>query len=231
MAKSKSVINLQGTFGGITFVKSPTYGDHVRAARGTHKKADVNEAFKKESKKLQRANIPAKIFNDAIEPYRDNLKGGFLWPHLVSMFWKQLRDHGAFDFSNIEPFEIHTEYPFERFLSVQSKIRFDQKKSVLHVNISYDRHPRFNKSSFIDGYRLSVIGIFPDLKKETAKSEVVNSPISRLTGEVTPLHMQLVVPPKAKSFIVCLKIEGCMKEVVNDTAATTGLRVIRAGAI
>ena len=49
MAKANSLITLRGTHDGITFVKSPTYGDHVRAARGTHKKAKVNAAFKAQS--------------------------------------------------------------------------------------------------------------------------------------------------------------------------------------
>jgi hypothetical protein len=231
MAKSTSIINLQGTVDEITFVKSRAYGNHIRAARGTHKKAEVNEAFKKESKRLLSANIPAKIFKDAIDPYRDVLKGGLLWQRLISMFRKQLQNHGSFDFSDIEPFEIHTDYSLERFLIPRPRITFDQKQSVLHVNMSYDKHPRFSRSSFIDGYMLSVIGIFPDLKKKTAKSVVVNSPIRPLTGKVAPLRVQLVVPPKAKSYVVCLKIEGCMKEVVNNTAATQGLRVIGAGAI
>jgi hypothetical protein len=231
MAKSKSIITLEGTFGDITFVKSRTYGDHIRAARGTHKKAEVNDAFKKESESLLSANVPAKIFKDAIEPYRDDFKGGLLWQRLVSMFRKQLRDHGSFDFSNMEPFEIHTDYPFERFLSVRPKIKLDPKKSLLHVYVVYDKHPRFNRSSFIDGYRLSVICIFPDLKKKTSKSVAAHSKIMALTGNVSPLNVQLDVPPKAKSFVVCIKIEGCLDGTVNSTPATKGLRVVGAGVI
>ena len=72
MAKADSLITLRGSHGGITFVKSPTYGDHVRAARGTHKKAKVNAAFKKQSKKLVKANHPAQILRNAIDPYRND---------------------------------------------------------------------------------------------------------------------------------------------------------------
>ena len=36
MAKSQSILQLQGTLAGLTFVKSHTYGDHVRAKRGTY---------------------------------------------------------------------------------------------------------------------------------------------------------------------------------------------------
>jgi hypothetical protein len=154
MAKSDSVINLRGTFGGITFVKSPTYGDHIRAARGTHKKAQVNDAFKKASARLLSANIPAKIIKDAIDPYRSDLMGGLLWQRLVSMFRKQLMNHGAFDFSNIEPFEIHADYPLERFLTLQPSITFDRKKYVLQVDIRYDRHPKFPRAHLLMGISL-----------------------------------------------------------------------------
>jgi hypothetical protein len=231
MAKSDSVINLRGTFRGITFVKSATYGDHIRAARGSHKKAEVNEAFKKESKRLQSANVPAKIIKDAIDPYRSDFTGGLLWQRLVSIFRKQLRDHGSIDFGKIKPFEIHDDYRFERFLILQSIIKFNSKKSVVHVDIRYDHHPTFKRSSSIDGYRLSVIGIFPDLMKKVATTAAVESEIMRLTGAVTPLSVELDVPVNAESFIVCVKIDGCSKGVVSNTRTTKGLRVVGAGAL
>ena len=46
MAKVISLINLKGTVGDYTFVKNARYGDHIRAKRGTHKKAELNDAFK-----------------------------------------------------------------------------------------------------------------------------------------------------------------------------------------
>jgi hypothetical protein len=74
MAKSKSILDLQGTFRGMTFVHSRAYGDHLRAARGTHKKAKINNVLKKEGELLVKANKPAKILHDAIKIYRDGLR-------------------------------------------------------------------------------------------------------------------------------------------------------------
>ncbi len=59
MAKVTSLITLQGTYNGITFVKSSTYGNHIRAKRGTHKKAVLYPAYEKQNKKLVKLNIPA----------------------------------------------------------------------------------------------------------------------------------------------------------------------------
>lgn len=231
MAKSDSIIKLQGTIAGLTFVRSRTYGDHVRAKRGTYKSARVNEALQQESKTLLRANVPAKIFKDAIDPYRGELTGGMLWQRLVSMFRKQLKENGACDFAKMERFEIHADYPFERFLYVQPAIKFEKKKSMLRVDLKYDSHPRFAKAKSVSGYRLTVIGIFPDLKKKNARTVAVTSKVIALTGAIAPLETRLDVPSRAKVFVVCVKIEGCINGVVNDSRSTMGLCVVGSGMI
>jgi hypothetical protein len=231
MAKSHSVIKLQGTLDGLTFVNSRAYRDHVRAKRGTYKKADVNKAFKLESKKLVTANIPAKIFKDAIDPYRGILMGGTLWSRLVSMFRKQINDQGAFDFTKIGLFEIHKNYPFSRLLQVQPTIMADKKKSRLHVEIQYDHHPRFNRIKSIDAYQLTVIGIFPDVQKKMANTSASSSKMIRLTEAVSPFQTQLDIPKKAKCFVICIKIDGCEKGVITNAPSTMGLCAIASGII
>ncbi len=229
MAKSNSIIKLQGTIAGLTFVRSRTYGDHVRAKRGTYKSVEVNEALKQESKTLLSANVPAKIFKDAIDPYR-GFMGGLLWQRLVSMFRKQIKDFGSIDFGKIDRFEVHHDYPFERLLHIQPSINLEKKKSLLHVQVAFSNHPKF-KARSIDGYTFTVIGIFPDLKNKTAKTLSVVSNIMRLDGDITPLDLKLDVPTKAKNFIVCIKVEGCIKGVVSDTRSTNGLCVIGSGVV
>src|SRR5688500_14469423 len=104
MAKANSLITFQGTVEGFTFVKSPTYGDHVRAARGTRKKAKLNAACQAQSKKLVKSNVPAKIIKDAINPYRRDFYHGPLWQKLVSLTNDQYGKHATFDFSKFKPF-------------------------------------------------------------------------------------------------------------------------------
>ena len=110
MAKADSLITFRGTHGGITFVKSKTYGDHIRAPRGTYKKAEVNAAFKKQSKKLVKANVPAQILRNALNPYRSDFRYGFLWQDLVSMTNDALGKDGTCDFAKLKPFEIHSHF-------------------------------------------------------------------------------------------------------------------------
>jgi hypothetical protein len=229
MAKSDSLINLQGTIGGLTFVKSRAYGDHVRAKRGTYKKAELNQAMKEGSAKLKVANVHAKIFKDAIDPHRVNIVDGTFWQRLLSLFRRQLNTGGAIDFSQMVGFEIHSRHTSKRFIQVNPTIKFNRKKFLLEVDLHYSQPPTFKKSKYVDGYRLTIIGVFPDMKKKRSKTESMSSSIVRLTAEDTSFRADLGVPSGAKKFIVCVKIEGCGKGIVFNTRTTSGLWVVGGG--
>jgi hypothetical protein len=231
MAKSDSLINLRGTFDELTFVKSKAYGDHVRAKRGTRKKAELNGVLKREVKRLISANVPAKILKDAIDPHCGTLKAGRLWQRLLSLFRKQLKDNGVSDFTRIERFEINDEFRFERFLHVEPTIKFLKKESILQVDVSYDGRPRFGRARYIDGYRFTVIGIYPDMKKKTAQTVAVESGILPLSEVASPLSFQLDVPEKTKSYVVAIKIEGSAKGVIRSNHITSGMCIVGSGAL
>jgi hypothetical protein len=229
MAKSQSIIKLQGTIGGLTFVNSSAYGDHVRARRGTYKPAVVNARLKQEGKMTVMANVPAKIFKDAIDPYRGQFVGGTLWSRLVSFFRKQIKTEGTFDFSKLKRFEIHERYPLDSFISAHSTVSTNKKKSKLEVEIRYNHHPQFKKVKYIDGYALTVIGIFPGLKKTPAQTSSVASKVFKMTGPISPFVAELNLPPKAKTYILCLKLEAYIKDRPSNTCTTTALCVIDSG--
>jgi hypothetical protein len=227
MAKSKSVFKFQGTLAGLTFVRSTVNGDHVRAKRGTYKKATLNAALKKSSAKLKDANVPAKIFKDAIEPYRGYLKDGTLWQRLLSSFRVQMKENATPDFQVLTGIEIHSRYKLERFLQLRPAISTDSKKTLLEVDLHYET-PIFGRSKYVDGYRLTVIAVFPDLKKKSAKTVSITSNIVRLQDPENDFHASLSIPAHAKTCVVCVKIEGCSEGAVANTPAVQGLRVVGA---
>jgi hypothetical protein len=231
MAKSNSMLDLRGTVDGLTFVKSRTYGDHVRAARGTHKKAKVNEAFKKESEQLLKSNVPAKIIKDALDAHRQDFKGGLLWQRLVSMFRTQLRETGSFNFHQLGPFEVHEKHPLERFLQVEPKVAVDRKKRKLRVTLSHRDHPDFKKAKYIDGYRLGVIGIFTDGLRHKAKPEAIYTGIISMEEAVSPLVLELPLPPRAKSCLLCIRLDGFIGHNVDRTPVNKGMRVVWSGEV
>ena len=74
MARLNTIFKYDGTFNGVTSVRSKTYGDHVRAGRGTKKVAEPNEAFKESSGQLRQVNQFAKVIKDALDLQREVLE-------------------------------------------------------------------------------------------------------------------------------------------------------------
>jgi hypothetical protein len=231
MAKSNSTHDLQGTIGGLTFVNSRAYGKHVRSARGTKKKAKVNKAFKKQSKKLLKANIPAKIVRDAVKLHLQDMPGGTLWKRLVSIFDKQLKAEGVVDFGKLTGLEVNKDHPFGEFLAADVAVTPDKDKDNIRVAVSYPQPPEFKRSKFIDGYRLGVIAIFPDALKNKAKSTAVYSDIIPLEEKTSLMTFEVPVPPRGKSCLLLVRIDGCLGKKVNNTAPTKGMKVAWAASI
>jgi hypothetical protein len=65
-----SIIDLLRSIEGKTLVRSNAYGYHLRAKRGTHKKAVLNHICKRQTKELVKTNDLARIIKTAIDPYR-----------------------------------------------------------------------------------------------------------------------------------------------------------------
>ncbi|MGC3944384.1 MAG: hypothetical protein QM762_07685 [Chryseolinea sp.] len=215
----------------VVHVKSRTYGDHPRARRGTYKEAKLNKAFKLENKNLVRANLPAKLLKDAIDPYRTNLPGGLLWQRLGSLFRLQWKERGQYDFRNMERFEFHADYPIDRFVNAQPEVKPALKNSVLLVEFKNTHAPNYSKTSYIDGYRFTVIGVFPDLVKKKAVTVSAESRVYGIREVAAPLLLELKIPRAAKNYVVCLKIEGFEKGQVNNLPSTTGLCVVGGGTL
>ena len=229
MAKSKSKISLSDVPPGMTLVKSHTYGDHIRAKRGTYKKAKLNAALKEGAARIGEANAAAKLFKDAIDRHRRGLINRSLWPDLVSMFRRQQTKLGKIDFTQLKSFEFHKRYTLHKLISAEVVTTYDDKNRLFRAVVSYGGFV-FNKS-IIDGYKLTAIVMFPDIRKKTAKTVSEESAILPMKEEHLPFEVSVAVPPGAKCFVFCLRIDGCSKGKVYHTIATKGMAVISTGAI
>lgn len=225
--KSKPRISPADVPPGMILVKSRAYGDHLRAKRGTYKKARLNEALKKGTVFVREANAAAKLFRDAIEPFRKGIIDKLLWPNLLSMFRLQQTKTGMVDFSQLEPFELHSLYTLHKVLPVQVARRYDDKTRTLQAVISYSG-PHFGNAR-IEDYKLTAIVLFPDLKKKTAKTVVQESAILSRKAEQATFDVSVSVPLRAKCFLLCLRIDGYRTGKESRTIATKGMKVIAAG--
>src|SRR5690606_2137514 len=90
------------------------WGDHLRKKRGTHKPAKLNAALQQATILIREANAAARLFKDAIDPYRKGLIDTTLWHRLVAIFRRQQTVLGEVDFSKLEDFEFHTRYTLHK---------------------------------------------------------------------------------------------------------------------
>ena len=230
MAKSKRKISPADVPPGMVLVRSRAYGDHVRAKRGTYKKARLNPALKKGSVLVRGANAAAKLFKDAVDPYREGLIDSSFWPNLLSMFRRQQTKTGSVDFSQVEPLEFHERYTLHKLLALEKVTCHVEKPRILRTVISYGGLTHFG-NSHIDGYKLTAIFVFPDLKKKRANTVVEESAILPVKKKQAPFDVAVSVPRTADCFILCLRIDGCSNGKVYDTIATKGMAVIAAGTV
>jgi len=225
MARQKSLIRLEGTFMGTTHVNSKAYGEHVRAARGTHKEAALNHAFKKSADDLMLSNLPAKIINDALAPLRQNLGGGMLWQEFVSLFKKQYRDKGVFDFTALTKWEVHKSYPLSRLITF-SRVHAETDTSIRTVSLTVGYEGAFQfKRNYIDGYRFSVQAIFRVMEDKMAYTEVRQLPVLSLGGKAQEHEFTFAIPAKATVVLFAVKLEGCVAGEEDKSHATKGMRI------
>jgi hypothetical protein len=225
MAKIDSLFNFEGTFNGVTHVKSKAYGDHIRAKRGTHTKATVNDAFRQSSKQLLSANTYAKVIKDALDPFRVNFKDGALWPRLVSHFRKQLKDQEAIDFRLLEGMEIFKAHPLDRIGNVITELSINTSALSVEVSLHLKVPPVFKASKYINGYQFTVIGIYVGDDQTTVTSSIV-LPVHELHKKAVMHKAALAMPAKVKTILICLKCEGCENGEPAQNPKTKGMKIV-----
>lgn len=229
MAKSKRRISLRDVPPGMTRVRT-SQGDHLRAKRGTYKKAKLNRALKKGTVFVVEANAAAKLFKDAIHPYRSGLVDQTLWSRLLSVFLRQQNKLGTIDFGQLKPLELHTRYTLHKILPVRVVTTYDSHARMLQSVMAYEGRPNFD-SKHIDGYKLTAVILFPDIKKKTIQTEVEDSGILRLEDKAPSFDVQFPVPTGAKWFVLCVRIDGYSQKKKYHTIATKGMQVVDSGTI
>ena len=103
-------------------VKSKAYGEHERAPRGSKSKAVSKPGYEAHGRRLRQSNIPAKLITDALQPFRENFKGGMIWQRLVKHFAAQAKKGDAYSVTGVENWDLNTQYLTSRIMTVNVKI-------------------------------------------------------------------------------------------------------------
>jgi hypothetical protein len=191
-------------------VNSRTYGKHERAARGTWKKAELNDAMKGHSERLIGSNAPAKLILDALAPYRENFKGGQIWQKLVKHFARQAKLFKDYSVLDIVDWDLNQRYPTSKLITPRVKIDTDPSSLILDITVDCEFSKRFlARKKDITSFRITIIVMFPDF----IKNEIITIPVvlpDKLLSDVTPYSFIIQIPPGATSYLACFKAEACI---------------------
>jgi hypothetical protein len=190
-------------------VKSKAYGVHERAARGSKSRAFVNPAMKAHGRRLRKSNIPAKLILDALQPFRENFKGGMLWQRLVKHFAAQAKEGKAYSVVGIENWDLNAQYLTSRLMTARVKITPTDDFSNLEVGVDYVFSNRFlQRKKDITAFRITLIFLFPDFKN----NEIITIPFilpDKLLTDSARYEFIVQVPRRANSYLACFKAEPC----------------------
>ncbi len=124
-------------------VKSKAYGEHTRAPRGSKSRAVLNPAMRAHGRRLRKSNMPAKLIMDALQPFRENFKGGMIWQRLVKHFAAQAKKGDAFSVAGIGDWDLNAQYATSRLMTTQVEIKPDHPFSNLEISVNYTLSKRF----------------------------------------------------------------------------------------
>ena len=216
MAKSRSAKKNKIGPPAVVTVNSRAYGKHERAARGTWKKAKLNDAMKGHSERLIGNNTPAKLILDALAPYKENFKGGLIWQKLVKHFARQAKEYKDFSVLGIEHWDLNAAYATARIMGPNVKIETDRFSSTLNITVNYTFSKRFlERKKSITSFRIMIIVMFPDF----ISNEIITIPVvlpDKLLEDQAPYSFIVQVPAGARSYLVCFKAEACINQLVTE---------------
>lgn len=243
---------LEGRISGKVKVNSKTYGTHYRARRGSVNEAKLNETMQKVNKLTLSTNAPAKLIHDALQPFRQNFKGGLFYQRLQKHFNAQARKGQKFSITDflsarpelIERMEnnkhiknsqnkwwlnqvsenINKNYPASGMFDTMSvEVNIDMPNLLMQVSVWHKMLPKFlTDRPYVDGLQLTFIVLFPDFEDNHVDVESVILPI-RKPDDTDTFSFMMNIPVTANSYMLFWKAEGTQNGVVRNSEASKSM--------
>ena len=203
-------------------MNSKAYGRHERAPRGSRTKAVLNSAMKAHGRRLRHSNIPAKLIMDALQPFRENFKGGMLWQRLVKHFAAQAKKGDMYSVTGIENWDLNLQYLTSRIMTASVEITPEHDFSNLEVEVNYTFSKRFlERKSDITAFRITLIFLFPDFRNNKIKTIPFVLP-DKLLSDSAMYSFIVGVPRHANSYLCCFKAEACGNGELHQNSGNVG---------
>jgi hypothetical protein len=203
---------------GKVVVNSKAYGVHERATRGSKSSVNVNAAMKAHGRRLRKSNVPARLIMEALQPFRENFKGGMLWQKLVKHFAAQAKKGDVYSVAGIGEWDLNDAYPTSRLMTTNVEIVPTDEFSSLQISINYAFSNRFlQRKKDIMAFRITSIFLFPDFKR----NEIITIPVvlpDKLMSDSSLYAFIQQVPARANSYLVCFKAEACANGTLHQNS-------------
>lgn len=230
MARSRrSFLRLQGTLGGITFVQSVAYGDHVRQPRGTHKEAPLNSV-------LQKNADATGLVNKTASPVLKALKrrfGGFaqtsLWTRMTGRLFKapSLRPEDLL--YSLRGMEVNERYPLARVLPAVPAIEERCRKSKLEVSVQTLSYCFFDRALRADSYFYEFIVLWLDGSSGRCESEAVETRWIALGDALPEYELFFEKPRWARQYLLLAGVQAGREQRPAESFTAMGAQVLKSG--
>jgi hypothetical protein len=179
--------------------------------------------MKAHGRRLRQSNIPAKLIMDALQPFRENFKGGMIWQRLVNHFAAQAKNGDLYSVTGIENWDLNVQYLTSRIMMASVKITPERDFSNLEVEVNYTFSKRFlERKSGITAFRITLIFLFPDFRNNKIKTIPIVLPDKLLSDSA--LYSFIVEPPRyANSYLCCFKAEACRNGELHQNSGNAGI--------
>jgi hypothetical protein len=210
----------------VVFVNSKTYGNHVRAARGTYTKVKVNTALNDNANKMALVVKKAKPIYGLLKHYCGDFKETQLWQNLISRMHKSKTDEFFDMLERTVGLDMNSKLPLKRFACKPiAEVKITRQK--LHISLGKCNAPQFKK--YANSYLYELCVLFLTGNEEPGAFVTAQSPWTDIVKAPLQDTMSFKKPAGMNYYILCFKLQGGRNEKAGDGHGNTGIRIIKAG--
>ena len=232
MAKNRSpLLHLQGTLGGLTFVRSAAYGPHTRLARGSNKMARINNVLQGNA---DRSGTVTRVAKPLLRVWKEMEKGFAqrdLWQQMMKRMLKAKSASLHTLLESLVKMEINGAYPLDRLLPQVPVVEMEWEKDKAFVGFDMKQPALSDRKTGVDCWRYSVYVVWLDSISSACAYNVTNT---EWLGENDTIRRQEVVfhvPEWATHWLMVLKVQGGRGGKEVESFGVMGMQVVKAGMV
>ena len=228
MASQTGIIKLEGTIAGLTFVKSTRYRRHVRRARGSVTKTEVNSSLRGNADNATPVTCLASSILKELKPLDRGFVGGDFWGRFIGRMFKSKQSSTNGLLESLSGLELNERYTFAGCFSSSPELILFEKEDRVLTELKLSSHPNFPPDVKAESYLYRLIILFLDGKgncvpslKETDWISYKESPIVWKT--------EFEKPREASHFLI---VEGVVAGENNErieSFTARGYRISQSG--